>query len=240
MKCANYGHANKYYCRVDKTGGSPLHLLALAAFFVEYVVDPPAFFDSYGGLTLVRKAPSSRFRWEPVGSLPFLFTPHGGLYLGHVTVGARAPLRWPYLIRLDVSHLSSPNLAARIADVFSDRFHEALIHRMQVLAKIHLREPLFVGFLLESDLRGLIPASGPDNLLTAYLSLSEDAPGRIRAEEFLQQEGDPDGTLSTREIAAFDSLVLEEMQRQVRNALPKEGRSIPVFVLPPKANAPDG
>jgi hypothetical protein len=56
-------------------------------------------------------------------------------------------------------------------------------------------------------------------LLETYLEMAPDSPGRLRAERFLAEQGDTDGTLSKREKERFTELVAFTYYREWRRAV---------------------
>lgn len=105
--------------------------------------------------------------------------------------------------------------ANQIPDVFSARFAELI--RQAVSARPRPRHTKFRGYV--SDEGSWWNAVDAPSLLERFLSMPDDSPGRQTAERFLEEQGDPDGTLTQREKHRFAALVAETYFAVWRNVV---------------------
>jgi hypothetical protein len=117
------------------------------------------------------------------------------LMLTSISVSGAAP---PRTIVLHLPAMST----GTIPDVFSARF-SALMRR----AATATRPVRGDGRTYLTDEGSRWGGRGQLSLLERYLAMPQESPGRHRAERFLEEQGDSDGTLSEREKDRFAEMV---------------------------------
>lgn len=122
-----------------------------------------------------------------------------------------------------------------VPDVFAARFRSAV--RRFVAAATMNRTQRVREYVLDEGDRWSVK-DGP-SLLERFLALPQDTPGRQRAEAFLEEQGDPDATLTDREKERFAELVAREYfgawAEAIRRAAPRSRFLGGRFASPPPA-----
>jgi hypothetical protein len=124
---------------------------------------------------------------------------------------------------LDLAASTAPDLWLRggFPDVFSPQFREAVEKTAARLCKPYRNDPWLLGYFTDNELRWGPDWRSRESLLETFLRVPENSPGRKRAEQFLDDVGDPDGTLSEKEKADFQQLAAGEYFRICHEAIRK-------------------
>lgn len=122
---------------------------------------------------------------------------------------------------LDLAAASVPNLWLQggFPDVFAPSFREKVEAQAKRRCAGHADDPWLLGYFTDNEMHWGPDWRSRDSLLEMFLKMPEDSPGRKRAEAFMAERGNPDGTHTDADRQAFLELAAGEYFRICRDAI---------------------
>jgi hypothetical protein len=168
----------------------------------------PSLFDPYDGLRMFHVKRNGSFHVQSLGLIPALFTPEGNLYLGRTKPASG---KSPYIIVINIKDAPGLPLGSGPLDLYAPRVREAISRLAQQVTITRKTDPWLIGYQVNLRGKRIIEDHRQPSLLWEYLQFPDDSPGHSRAEEFLNEVGDTDATLTDREETLFQARLEQEL-----------------------------